>query len=179
MVFHVLNRGVGRMRLFDKDGDYAAFERVLEETLNVQPMRLGAYCLMPNHWHMVLWPRQDGDLAAFMQRLSITHVRRWQGYRASLSRSLQIVPRGERWALPHRVPVCGTQRPAGELGGTGGGLALVQFVATPARGWPKPKLFESLAGRSSAGLGGTGQPAPDGSGARSAAFVHYAGAPVW
>ncbi len=81
MVFHVLNRGVGRMRLFEKDGDYAAFEQVLVETLAVRPMRVCAYCVMPNHWHMVLWPKEDGDLAAFMQRLSITHVRRWQEHR--------------------------------------------------------------------------------------------------
>ena len=53
MVFHVLNRGVGRMRLFHSDGDYVAFENILEETLAVQPMRVCAYCLMPNHWHYV------------------------------------------------------------------------------------------------------------------------------
>lgn len=33
---------------------------------------------MPNHWHLVLWPERDGDLAAFMQQLTTTHVRRWQ-----------------------------------------------------------------------------------------------------
>lgn len=69
------------MALFEKDGDYEAFERVLGETLSLRPMRLLAYCLMSNHWHMVLWPRGDGDLASFMQRLSITHVRRWQEHR--------------------------------------------------------------------------------------------------
>ncbi len=78
MVFHVLNRGVGRMRIFDDDGDYLAFERVMEETLKTRPMRICAYCLMPNHWHMVLWPEHDGDLAAFMQRLTVTHAARWQ-----------------------------------------------------------------------------------------------------
>ena len=81
MVFHVLNRGVGRMRLFHSDGDCVAFENILEETLAVQPMRVCAYCLMPNHWHLVLWPKRDGDLAAFMQRLTVTHVTRWQRHR--------------------------------------------------------------------------------------------------
>ncbi len=78
MVFHVLNRGVGRVRIFDDDGDYAVFERILEETVENQPMRICAYCLMPNHWHLVLWPESDGDLAAFMHRLTNTHVQRWQ-----------------------------------------------------------------------------------------------------
>jgi len=42
MVFHVLNRGVGRMRLFDDDDDYAAFERVVTEMVEIQPMRVCA-----------------------------------------------------------------------------------------------------------------------------------------
>jgi putative transposase len=81
MVFHVLNRGVGRRTLFDKDEDYAALERVLEETLHTRPMRICAYCLMPNHWHFVLWPEHDGDLPAFMQQFTNTHVKRWKQHR--------------------------------------------------------------------------------------------------
>ena len=81
MVFHVLNRGVGRRRIFDKDADYAAFEAIVEETLAKCPMRICAYCWMPNHWHFVLWPEADDHLAAFMQRLSVTHVTRWQKHR--------------------------------------------------------------------------------------------------
>jgi putative transposase len=81
MVFHVLNRGVGRQRLFDKPADYEAFESIIEETLARQPMRICSDCLMPNHWHFVLWPEQDDHLAAFMQRLTVTHVTRWQKHR--------------------------------------------------------------------------------------------------
>ena len=81
MVFHVLNRGVGRRRLFEKEGDYAAFEAIIAETLEKCPMRICGYCLMPNHWHFVLWPEHDDDLGAFMQRLSVTHVTRWQRHR--------------------------------------------------------------------------------------------------
>ena len=54
MVFHVLNRGVGRRTLFDKDQDFLAFERVIEETLRTCPMRLCAYCLLSNHIG-ILW----------------------------------------------------------------------------------------------------------------------------
>jgi REP element-mobilizing transposase RayT len=81
MVFHVLNRGVGRMQLFDKAGDFQAFERVLKETCDDSPMGICAYALMPNHWHLLLWPDRDGDLATFLQRLTITYVRRWQEHR--------------------------------------------------------------------------------------------------
>ena len=78
MVFHVLNRGVGRMQLFNRDADYAAFEQIVTETLAVVPMRLLGYCLMPNHWHMVLWPQEDGELSDFMQKLTTLHVSNWQ-----------------------------------------------------------------------------------------------------
>ena len=81
MVFHVLNRGVGRRTLFEKESDYLAFEKVLAETLHTRPMRICAYCLMPNHWHFVLWPEKDGDLPAFMQQLTNTHAKRWKHYR--------------------------------------------------------------------------------------------------
>ncbi|MFH1745607.1 MAG: transposase [Planctomycetota bacterium] len=81
VVFHVLNRGNNRAKLFFTDGDYAAFERVLAETLEHVPLRLLAYCLMPNHWHLLLWPRRDGQLGGFMQRLTTTHARRWRSAR--------------------------------------------------------------------------------------------------
>ena len=78
MVFHVINRGVNKNDLFFNDTDYMAFERLLRETLEKRPMRILSYCLMKNHWHMVLWPENDGDLGRFMQRLTVTHVTRWQ-----------------------------------------------------------------------------------------------------
>ncbi|MFO0261544.1 MAG: transposase [Planctomycetota bacterium] len=78
MPFHVLNRGVNKQTLFHNDYDYAAFEEILSETLDKTPVRILAYCLMPNHWHFVLWPEESEQLAAFMQRLTITHATRWQ-----------------------------------------------------------------------------------------------------
>lgn len=83
MLFHVLNRGNARAQIFDDDDDHA-FQRVLTETLSHVPMRLLAYCLMPNHWHLVLWPREDGHLGAFMRRVTTTHVRRWHVHRQSV-----------------------------------------------------------------------------------------------
>lgn len=81
MVFHVLNRGVGRRTLFEKADDYLAFERIIDETLRSRPMRICGYCLMPNHWHLVLWPEHDGDLSAFLQQMTNTHVKRWKQHR--------------------------------------------------------------------------------------------------
>ncbi|HEX5242719.1 MAG TPA: transposase [Tepidisphaeraceae bacterium] len=83
VIFHVLNRGNDRRNLFDDEPDFAAFERVMQASLEAVPMRLLGYCLMGNHWHLLLWPRLDGQLAAFMHRLTTMHVRRWHRHRES------------------------------------------------------------------------------------------------
>lgn len=82
-VYHVLNRRAGRLRLFEKDADYAAFETVLNEAHAKLNMRVISYCLMPNHWHLVLWPRSDGELSRYMQWVTTTHMRRWHGHRGT------------------------------------------------------------------------------------------------
>jgi putative transposase len=84
MIFHVLNRGNDRRTIFESDGDYLAFLRVMSETAHEIPLRILAWCLMPNHWHLVLWPKEDGTLGRFMQRLTTTHVRRWRLHRHSV-----------------------------------------------------------------------------------------------
>ena len=80
LVYHVLNRAVARLPLFQKDGDYEAWERVLRSALEEHPMRVLAFCLMPNHWHMVLWPREDGQLSEFVRWLTHTHTMRWHAH---------------------------------------------------------------------------------------------------
>jgi putative transposase len=75
--YHVLSRGNGRQTVFHKDEDYAAFLRLFDAASERCPMRVLAYCLMPNHFHLVLWPRHDGDLSRWMQWLLTTHVRRY------------------------------------------------------------------------------------------------------
>lgn len=75
-IYHVLNRGNGRMRLFHKAEDYEAFERVLAEGLDRYPVELLTYCIMPNHWHLVVRPGSDRALGSLMGWVGVTHVRR-------------------------------------------------------------------------------------------------------
>lgn len=84
MIFHCMNRAAGRTRLFRKPQDYAAFELVLAHALEAVPIRLLAYCIMPDHWHLLLWPTQNGQLAKFMHRLTMTHTRRCQEQRRTV-----------------------------------------------------------------------------------------------
>jgi putative transposase len=82
--YHVLNLGNGRRRVFHKDGDYAAFLRLLTQAAERTPVRLLGYCLLPNHFHLALWPQEDGDLSDYMMWLLTAHVRRYhQHYHSS------------------------------------------------------------------------------------------------
>jgi len=78
MVYHVLNRGAMTVRLFRNDTEYTAWEQAIEDALDVMPMRICAFCWMPDHWHMVVWPRRTGELSKFIQRVTNRHVQRLQ-----------------------------------------------------------------------------------------------------
>jgi putative transposase len=97
-VFHVLNRATRGVTLFQSASDYEAFERVLCEALVRVPMRILCYALMPNHWHLVLWPFEVQNLRAFMYWLSKTHAERWQLSRCS--RGSGAVYQGRYRAIP-------------------------------------------------------------------------------
>jgi putative transposase len=77
LIYHAINRAGARLRLFSKVSDYDAFEQLLDEALAKRPVRLLAYCAMPTHWHMVVWPRKDDDLSEFLGWLTHTHSMRW------------------------------------------------------------------------------------------------------
>src|SRR3972149_3567800 len=81
--YHVLNRGNGRAEVFHKEGDFAAFLDLMAEANERLPVRILGYVLMPNHFHLVLWPFGDGDLSRWMQWLLTAHVRRYHRHYAS------------------------------------------------------------------------------------------------
>lgn len=76
-VYHVINRANARLPLFFKEKDYRLIETILAEGIEKCDMRLLAYVIMPNHWHLVLHPKNDGDLQKFMQWMTLTHTQRW------------------------------------------------------------------------------------------------------
>jgi len=80
LAYHVLNRRVGRLPLFEKPADYTAFEQILAEAVAGTHIRIAAYCLMPNHWHLLLWPRRDGELSEVLRWITVTHTQRWHAH---------------------------------------------------------------------------------------------------
>jgi len=80
IVYHVLNRANRRARMFHKPGDYDAFLRIINEGLERIPCRMLGLCIMPNHWHLVLWPHHDGDLSRLAGWITNTHVKRHRAH---------------------------------------------------------------------------------------------------
>ncbi len=75
-IYHVLNRGNARQTIFHKGEDYQAFLRVLGEGLERYPVELFSFTLMPNHWHMVLRPGEDGQMGRLLRWVTATHTQR-------------------------------------------------------------------------------------------------------
>jgi putative transposase len=78
LVYHVFNRSVGKMRMFRHTSDFEAFERILLEAYERHPIRILSYCVMSNHWHFVVWPKEDDEVTPFFRWLTHTHAMRWR-----------------------------------------------------------------------------------------------------
>lgn len=109
LVYHVINRAVRRAVLFETSSDYAAFEHVLLQAVQRFKLRVLAYCVMPNHWHLVVWPKAAGDLSRFMHWLTCTHAQRWHAFRGTSGTG--AVYQGRYKAIPvqsdlHVLRVC-------------------------------------------------------------------------
>ncbi len=79
-VFHVFNRAVARLTIFEKPEDYAAFARVLDETWQIVRLPIYAMVAMPNHWHFVVRPESSDQVSEFFRRLTVMHTMRWHAH---------------------------------------------------------------------------------------------------
>ena len=76
-IYHILNRGNGKQNIFHKEQDYKAFIDLVKEAKTRYSVKIFAYCLMPNHFHLILMPHLPEELSKFMQWLMTSHVRRY------------------------------------------------------------------------------------------------------
>ena len=121
----MLNRGNGRAEVFHDEADYAAFVELMALACRRVGMRVLGWCLMPNHFHLVVWPRADGDLAAWMQWLMTSHVRRYHRGHGSSGHVWQ----GRFKSFPvQRGRPPRSQRAAGVLGGANPLWLLLRYV---------------------------------------------------
>ena len=78
--YHIINRGNGRQQIFHKDGDYRSFIGLLQQAREKHTVRVHAWCLMPNHFHLLVQPEQADQLNKCMQWLMTSHVRRYHSH---------------------------------------------------------------------------------------------------
>lgn len=83
-IYHVLNRANNRAEMFHSEDDYKDFEYLLSEIKKTYGVRILAYALMPNHWHLLLHPRNDKDLSKALHWLTVSHVRRHHSRRETV-----------------------------------------------------------------------------------------------
>ncbi len=78
VAYHVINRGNDRKQLFFKPADYLAFLALLVDGLRHAQVEVLAFCLMPNHWHLVLCPKGERDLSKYLAWVTNTHAKRYR-----------------------------------------------------------------------------------------------------
>jgi putative transposase len=149
--YHVVNRAAIGQLLFENFGEYLAYKRLLASALESSPIELFAFCLMPNHVHLLLRTPSEAELSAFMHRLTMTHalrLRGWRGtsgrgavyqgrFRASLVANESYFYRAVRYIERNPVRAGFVQRVEDHLWSSASPIAIIQGVRlTP---WPVPR----------------------------------------
>lgn len=73
--YHCINRGAKRATIFLDEEDYFAFEKHLIEVAARHSLIIRAYCLMPNHWHIVLECQNAANMSAMFKKLLNWHTK--------------------------------------------------------------------------------------------------------
>ncbi len=95
-IYHVFNRGNDRRQLFSEPEDYLCFLNHLREGISRYSAELFHYCLMPNHFHLLLKIQKGGDLPALMHRVQLAYARYFKKTRAFVGHIFQERFRGPR-----------------------------------------------------------------------------------
>ena len=72
-VWHAMNRAVQHGTLFSRPSQYAEFLSLLCDAARHHPIALFAYCVMPNHWHLLVHATTGPSLSSFLQWLAGVH----------------------------------------------------------------------------------------------------------
>jgi putative transposase len=77
LVYHALNRGNNRADVFADEQDHEAFLAALAKTQQRYPLQLYGYCLMTNHFHLLLRPGPGQSISRILQSLTVAHTWRY------------------------------------------------------------------------------------------------------
>lgn len=71
--FHLINRGNNKALVFRQPSDFRSFTALIDRAQERHSLKLLAYCLMPNHFHLVVSPNGSPDISRWMHWLTTTH----------------------------------------------------------------------------------------------------------
>jgi putative transposase len=166
LVYHVLNRANARMRLFAEEADYALMRAVLAEAHERVGMRMLGYCVMPNHFHLLLWPRGDGELSEFMRWLTVTHTQRWHGAHGTAGTGHVYQGRYKSFPVQQMRPSAAAHA-RGVLEGGDAVLSVLRYIernplraglVTDAAAWPHSSLADRVGAPAEPPIPLTGSP---------------------
>lgn len=149
--FHVVNRATHRQLLCRDFSEYLSQLRILSWAVRASPIDLFAFCLMPNHVHLLVRALTRKDLSTFMHRFQMTHaigLRRWRGtvgrgavyqgrYRASRVHEDSYFYRAVRYVERNPVRAQLTQRPDEWMWSSASPVAQIQGIRLAE--WPLPR----------------------------------------
>jgi putative transposase len=76
LIYHVINRGNNRQAVFRKAGDFQAFLDALSSLKERKPFDLFGYCLLNNHFHLLIRPIET-TISRIVQSLLVSHTQRY------------------------------------------------------------------------------------------------------
>jgi REP element-mobilizing transposase RayT len=125
-IYHVLARGVDRRRIFVDDEDYQTYTRLLAAVVRRQGWHLLAYCLMPNHVHLLI-ETPETNLANGMQWLHARYARAFNDRHAR---------RGHLFEAPFKSPRVTTEADLIRVTGYIAANPVKAALCTRAMDWP-------------------------------------------
>ena len=82
LIYHVINRGNNRQPVFRKKADFVAFVQAVAELKQRRPFALYGYCLLNNHFHLLIRPLEM-SISRIMQSLLVSHTQRYHKHSRS------------------------------------------------------------------------------------------------
>ena len=74
--YHVMNRGRRGEQVFERKDDYQQFVEILQEAIELLALRVSAFCLMPNHCHLLV-QTPDANLSRCMRHINGVYTQRY------------------------------------------------------------------------------------------------------
>jgi putative transposase len=133
VIQHIYNRGNRKQQIFLEPADYLGFLGALADAAARTTVRLIGFCLLTNHWHLLLWPAADQEISSYMQLLMNSHIRDLQARRS-------VIGNGHFYGGRHKNRAVLTEKQLWIAGRYVEGNALKHGLVNRAEDWPWSSL---------------------------------------